>query len=156
MSIALGSTVLDTALDFSDLKFKRRDAVLQEMVERAQRAGAVRDPDLLRETLALRERAGTAAIGKGIAIVSARSIAVLDARLFAGRAKRGIDWPAPDAQPVTLVLLALSPSEVTEVAHHAFLARVAGAVRLQRQRQRLLEAPTPEAGAALLREGMAA
>lgn len=155
MTVAVGSPVLDSSLYISDLKFKRRDAVLQELVERAHRRGALLDPELLRETLALRERAGSTALGKGVALPNARSITVTDSRLVIGRSLRGIDWAASDEQPVQLVLLALSPSAVSEEAHHAFLARVAGAVRLQRQRQKLLEADTFEAVAAVLREALA-
>jgi hypothetical protein len=46
----------------------------------------------------------------------------------------------------------LSPGEWGEEAHHAFLARAVGAARLQRNRQRLLEAESFDDVAGVLRE----
>ena len=152
MTVVTGSPVLDSSLYISELKCKRRDAALHEMIERAARSGAVRDPDLLQETLALRERAGSTALGKGVAIPNARSLAVVDARIVIGRSSRGIDWGSPDEIAIGLVLMVLSPSEISEQGHHAILGRVAGAVRLQRQRQKLIEAATFEAVALALKD----
>src|SRR5262249_9729493 len=112
----------------------------------------VRDLDLLRETLLLRERLAPSAIGKGVAIPHARSLAVIEPRLVVARSRRGLAWGASDGGPVQIVLLALSPSERSEVAHHEFLARAVGVARLQRNRQRLLEASGFAAVAAVLRE----
>jgi mannitol/fructose-specific phosphotransferase system IIA component (Ntr-type) len=152
MSVAIGPSVLDSSLYIPDLKLKRKESVLTELAARAHLAGVVQDQDLLRETLLLRERAGNTGVGKGVAVPAARSIAVLESRLVVARSSRGLQWDAPDGVPVHLVLLALSPAECSEDAHHEFLARAVAVARLQRNRQRLMEADTFEAMAAVLRE----
>src|SRR5437870_4489068 len=103
MSTAIGPSVLDSSLYIPELKLKRKESVIQELVARAHQSGVVRDPELLRETLLLRERLGTTAIGKGVAVPYARSLAVIESRLMVARSKRGVPWDAPDDQPVHLV-----------------------------------------------------
>ena len=152
MSSAIGVSVLDPSLYIPELKLRRRDSALHQMVSRAHGAGAVREPALLLETLALRERRVSAALGKGVAIPQARSIAVIEPRLVVARSKRGIDWSAPDRALVHLILLVLAPAELPEEAHHEFIARAAGVALLQRNRQKLLAAEGFEAVAAVLRE----
>jgi PTS system nitrogen regulatory IIA component len=140
MTTLIGPAVLDPSLYISELKLRRKPSVLEELVAHATRAGAVREPVVLRETLALRERLFGTAIGKGVAVPHARSIAVTRVRLLIARSHRGVAWDAPDGLPVQLVLLVLSPAEVGEDAHAEFVCRAAAIGRLQRNRTRLLEA----------------
>ena len=152
MTTSIGLSVLDSSLYISELRPKRRDSALQEMIVCAHRAGAVRDPVLLRETLSIRERVGSTAIGKGVAVPHARSLAVVEPRLVVARSKRGIDWGAADGDPVRLVLLAISPSELSDEVYHEFIARAVAVGRLQRNRHKLIEAVSFEAVASVLRE----
>jgi mannitol/fructose-specific phosphotransferase system IIA component (Ntr-type) len=152
MSIAIGTSVLDSSLYIPELKHKRKDSVLQDLADRARRSGVVRDAAILAETLLMREKVGSTAIGKGVAVPYARSIAVVEARLVVARSRKGIPWDAADEQPVHLVLLALSPAEHSEEIHLELVARAVQVGRLQRQRQRIIEAASFEAVAAVLRE----
>src|SRR2546428_580309 len=83
--------VPDTSLFLPDLKLKRKESVLHEMACVAQKAGAVRDAELLHETLLRRERWGPSAGGKGGAGPDPPSLAVPGARscLSRGGAARG-------------------------------------------------------------------
>lgn len=155
MSIAIGASVLDSSLYIPELKLKRKESVLQELAERARQAGVVRDASLLRETLLKRERAGSTAIGKGVAVPYARSVSVIESRLVVARSRRGVAWDAPDGLPVNLVLLALSPSEHSEEIHFEMVTRAVSVGRVQRHRQRILEADGFAAVAAALKEMLA-
>jgi PTS system nitrogen regulatory IIA component len=152
MTVAPASPVLDHSLYIPDLKSKKRDSALAGMVAAAHRVGSVRDPSLLIELLRLRERLGTTALGKGVAIPHARSLVVVRPQLVVARALRAIEWDAPDDQPVQLVLLTLSPAECSAEVHHAALARAAGVARLQRNRQKLIAAASSAALAHAWRE----
>lgn len=152
MTLSVVPPVFDTSLFIPELRFKRKEAVLAEMVACARQAGVVREPELLRESLLLRERLGSTAVGKGVAVPNLRSLAVLEQRLVVARSPRGLEWGAPDGQRVQLLLLALSPAETSEDTHREFVARAVAVTRLQRNRQRLLEAPGLASVAALLRE----
>jgi PTS system fructose-specific IIC component len=140
MTTSTGASVLDSSLYIPELKPRRRHSVLQELVARASHAGALRAPSLLLETLQLRERLAPSAIGRGAAVPHARSIAVREPRVVVARSQRGIDWGAIDEEPVHVVLLVLSPAIFSEELHVDFVGRVAAVARLQRNRQRLLEA----------------
>jgi len=152
VTISIGPSVLHNSLCVPDLRPRRRESVLQELVACAHRAGTVREPSLLHQILCLRERLGSTAIGKAVAIPNARSITVFEPRLVLGRSRRGIDWKADDHAPVQLVFLVLTPGDHSLDAHHDLIGRAAACARLQRNRHRLLEAPSVEAMAGLLRE----
>ncbi len=148
-------TVLDSSLYIPELRTRRKESVLAEMVACASARGAVREPDALRELLELRERIATTAVGKGVAVPHARSLAVLESRLVVARSHRGIDWGAADGAPVTLVFLALSPSEVSEESHHRLVAGAIAVARYQKQRSKLMDAKSFEVVSAVMREVVA-
>jgi mannitol/fructose-specific phosphotransferase system IIA component (Ntr-type) len=149
------TTAFDTSLFIPELRFLKLEPVLGEMCARAARAGHALAPRLLRGSIALRDRAGSTGIGKGAAVPHARSIHVLEPFVVFARSRRGVVWDAPDGERVRLVLMMLSPPEVTADAHVDWVARGAGLLRLQRHRQRLLEADSFDAVAALLMEVVA-
>jgi mannitol/fructose-specific phosphotransferase system IIA component (Ntr-type) len=152
MTIGTVPSVLDASLYIPELKARKKEAALADLVALAHHAGAVRGPELLLDLLLMRERLGSTAIGKGVALPHARSLTVKRPQLVVARSRRGVDWDAPDELPVTLVLLTLSPGEWSEEAHHAFLGRKAAVARLQRNRQRLFDAASFEDVASVLRE----
>ncbi|HTO90414.1 MAG TPA: PTS sugar transporter subunit IIA [Candidatus Sulfotelmatobacter sp.] len=154
MSILLLPPLLDTSLCISDLKSRTREAALAELVH-ALNGGAVRDGGLLRESLARRERLATTAIGKGLAFPNVRSLSVGESRLVLARSSRGVAWDAGDRQPVHLLCAVLSPAEWTEEMHHESLTRAVNALKLQRSRQRLLDAEGERALRDLWRELLA-
>ena len=140
MMMSAGAPVLDSTLYISELKTRRPSSVLNEMVACVGCARAVRDPALLRDTLALRERLRLTPVLKSVAVPNARSIAVVESRVVVARSHRGIDWSASDELPVHVVLLVLSPPDLSVEAHLETVARAASVARLQRHRQRLLDA----------------
>lgn len=152
MTVGTNPSVLDPSLYIPDLRSRKRDTALADLVALAHHHRVVRDPAVLLDLLALRERLGTTAIGKGVALPNARSLTVQHPQLLVARSRRGIEWSAFDGEPVSLVLLVLSPAESGDAAHHAFLSRAGAVARLQRNRQRLLDAPNVETVMTLLRE----
>ena len=152
MTPLLGAALLDPSLYISELKVRRKPSVLQQLVERATRAGAVREPAVLCATLNLRERLFGTGIGKGVAVPHARSIAVSESRLVIARSRRGLSWDAADGIAVQHVLMVLSPAEMGEEAHLEFVSRVAAIGRLQRNRVKLLDAQEFHEVAALFSE----
>lgn len=151
MSILLGPAPHLAHL-ITDLKTRSRDSVLGELARRAQGAGAARGPEPLRATLLMRERLGSTGVGRGVALPNARSLLITRPAVLVGRSRRGVEWGAEGGEPVHLVLLVLSPAERSAAGHAAALARVAGAVRLARTRQRLLESDDLGEVAGLLEE----
>jgi len=145
----------DLSLCIHDLKSKKKDAALAEMASAAVEAGIASEGTLLLESLKMRERLGSTAIGKGVALPHARSVTVSQGRILVARAPRGIDWSAEDESPVQLVLMILAPAEWSDEAFHSLLGRAGATARLQRTRQKLLAAPSVEGLATVWREAMA-
>jgi mannitol/fructose-specific phosphotransferase system IIA component (Ntr-type) len=151
MSVITVPAIVDLSRSFSDLRSRRRESVLVELVEAAARNGAVRAHRALLDIVKLRERLAPAAVVHDAVVQGARSLAVIRPFLAVGRSARGIEWPGAPAD-VHLVLLALSPAEWSEERFHGLMARAAALVRLQRHRQRLLTEGGEERLDALLRE----
>lgn len=152
MAIADVPSISNLPVDCVELRHRRRDSALAQLVAAAEASGLVQDADVLLGTLQRSLRLGRTGVGKGVALPHARSACVRRPGVVLGRSSRGIDWGAADGQEVHLVALVLSPCATRADAH---VARVAGALhgmRLQRTRQRLLESDGPTA-AALLRGG---
>jgi mannitol/fructose-specific phosphotransferase system IIA component (Ntr-type) len=151
MSILVGPAPHPAHL-IPDLKSRSRDAVLGELARHARGLGVAQEPESLRATLLMRERLGSTAVRRGLAIPNARSLLVSRPAVLVGRSRQGVDWGAPDGEPVQLVLLLLSPAEMRALDHVAAVARAVAAARPARARQRLLECVSPGEVADLLDE----
>lgn len=152
MSISIGPAPHPAHL-IPELKTRKRESVLGELTRLAGELGLVREPEVLRGTLVLRERLGSTVVGRGVAVPNARSLLVSRPGVVVARSRRGVAWDDGD-EPVHLVLLVLSPAATRASAHLERVDRVAAAVRPVRARQRLLEGSWPGEFAALL-EGAA-
>lgn len=152
METTLTSPVSTTTLLVSTLGPRKKDAALQHMLDHARRGGALAEPATVLGALLLRERLGTTAIGKGVAVPNARAFGVTEPLLLVAPAKHGIDWDAVDGQLVSLVLMVLSPADTPLESHLDRVAQAAAVTRLARHRQRLFEATDPGAVVALLRQ----
>ena len=139
MAIAEISPVTDTSLDLLVLRHRRRESAFHQLVQCAVEQRAVRHGALLENLLARRERLGTTALGRGHAVTGAWSWCVRAPRVIVGMSERGLDWDAPDGREVGLAALVLTPGEAAEELHFRRMEAVTGALRLQRQRQRLLD-----------------
>ena len=154
MGISIAPAVPRLALCVPDLGPRKRDSSLQFMLAHARDAGALLDLVSVHDALLLLERHGGSAIGKGVALPNARALGVLEPRWILARSARGIDWGAPDGQPVQLVVMVLSPPDLKVSAHLDSVARAASLTRLARARTRLLEARGAAEMAALVRQAI--
>jgi mannitol/fructose-specific phosphotransferase system IIA component (Ntr-type) len=155
MAVATVAPRLDLSLCIHDIKSKKKDAALAEMALAAVAAGIASDGSLLLESLKMRERLSNSAVGKGVALPHARSVTVSQGRILVARSPRGIDWMAADQTPIQLVLMTLVPAAWSDEAFHGLLGRAQATARLQRNRQRMLAAPSLEGLAVAFREALA-
>ena len=139
MAIAELSPITDTSLDLLELRYRRRESALHQLVQCAVEHAAARHAPLLESLLLRRERLGSTALGRGHAVTGAWSWCVRAPRVLVGLSERGLDWDAPGGREVEMVALVLTPGESPEELHFRRLEAVSGALRLQRQRQRLLD-----------------
>ena len=154
MVIAEVPRITGSTVELVDLRHKRRDSVLAQFVAAAERTGAVRDGDVLLGTLARTARLGGDVVGRGFVIAHARSLSVQRPTLLIGRSQRGVEWRAAGEPVAQLVVLVLGPAPTPAALHAERIATIAHALRLQKVRQKLLEADLATA-AALLAEAEA-
>jgi len=118
---------------------KDRRGVLAELAELLRRAGQVpSDVDLL-SILEEREALGSTGIGRGVAIPHVRVGGISSPRLAVGRSAEGIEFGAPDGQPVNLFFLLITPEDSTG-EHLRALARISRLLKNAEVRRALLEA----------------
>jgi mannitol/fructose-specific phosphotransferase system IIA component (Ntr-type) len=151
MTVTAAPAIPDLSRFIPELRSRRRDSVLTELVDTALRAGVVRAAAPVSEIVRLRERMIPGAIARDAVVAAARSLAVIRPLVVVGRSTRGIEWQGAE-NPVHLAVLVLVPAEWSEEAFHALLARGAGLVRLQKQRQRLIAQGSEAMVATLLKE----
>jgi PTS system nitrogen regulatory IIA component len=124
-------------LIFSDLPVTDSRGVLRELSERVAATGLVRDAEVLYRALLERERLGSTGIGGGVAIPHCKLKGLEQVILAVGIAKPPVDFGAPDANPVALFFLVLSPDD-SPAEHLQTLARISRWVRADRHVQTLL------------------
>lgn len=95
---------------------------IELLTDRAAQAAGV-DPALARRRVLDREALVSSALGNGLALPHARIPGLSEAHIAVGLAPEGIDFDAPDGQPVRVVLLMLTPEDDAEV-HLGLLADV--------------------------------
>ena len=152
MMVTAAPAIPDLSRFIPDLRSRRREGVLAELVETAHRAGVVRTAAPVSEIVRIRERTIPSAIARDAAVIGARSLAVIRPLVVVGRSLRGIDWPGADDGTIHLAVLVLVPAEWNEETFHGLLTRGAALIRLQKQRQRLLAQGSDTLLAAMLKE----
>jgi len=114
------------------------------------RAGAIRDQAHLLTSLLTRETDFGTALGHGIAIPHTRIENLKDPVIAFGRSATGIEWNAPDGQPVHYVFLLATPVGVEDV-HIQILATIARNLSDQESEKRLQAADDLQQIKAVLR-----
>ena len=96
-------------------------------------------PEKIESALVEREKLGSTALGEGVALPHARL--PLLSRIFIGvvRSLKGIDFEAPDGQPVKIVFTVLAPEEETS-AYIRCLSNLARMLRDRNFREAFLSA----------------
>jgi len=121
-------------LILTDLQAADRSQVLHELADRLARRGVTRDPEGLFRDLWEREQQGSTGIGGGVAIPHCKVKGLAKPVVALGLVAAGVDFEAADGQPVTLILLILSPSE-SPAAHLQVLAVVSRWIKSGRHRE---------------------
>ncbi len=121
------------ALDATD-----RDAVLRDFSEHLRELGLVADADELFAKLLEREQLGSTGIGAGVAIPHCKLKSLTKAVLAVGICRDGVDFGSPDAVPVRLFFLVVSPTDAPAV-HLQVLAAISKWIKADHHVSRMLK-----------------
>jgi PTS system nitrogen regulatory IIA component len=142
----------DPKLIFPDLRAGDGRAVLRELAGHVAAAGGVRDAAELYDKLWEREQLGSTAIGRGIAIPHCKLEGLARVMVAVGLAPGGVDFGAPDAQPVKVFFVVASPSR-SPAEHLQCLAAISRWAKGRASLEPLVAQHDPAQVAELLREG---
>ncbi len=121
-----------------NLSARTRDEAIRELAAvAAQTIGA--QPEVLADAAVAREELRGTALEHGVAVPHGRLPSLTRPCVAFGRSLQGIDWNAPDGEPVQIVFLILTPEDATE-AQLQILRAVGRAMRNEDARASLLEA----------------
>lgn len=115
--------MVNPRLIFTDVSAGSVEDVLADLSRRLAGAGTVSDAADLGRRLLEREGLGCTGLGGGIAIPHCKLKNLDEIVLAIASCPGGVDFHAPDALPVTLIFLLLSPSEAPAL-HLQALARI--------------------------------
>ena len=133
--------LVDPNLVFTDLQSGDRDAVLRALADRLESRGAIGSADDLYDKLIERERQGSTAIGKGVAIPHCKLPRLERGLLAVGTVPLGVAIPTPDQEPVRLIFLVVSP-ESSPADHLQSLAAIAKWLKSDGNLERIRQART--------------
>ncbi len=121
------SDIIDTQGILPTVQAGNKKQLLQQLSARAAELTGLQERAIL-ETLMQREKLGSTALGKGIAIPHGRFPGLEKVRGLFARLPRGVDYDAPDHEPVDIVFLLMAP-EGAGADHLKALARVSRLLR---------------------------
>jgi len=131
-------TLFSPDLFIPDLKAKKRDDALQEMVEHAVKAGIIRDQDVILGMLKNRESLGSTGLGEGVAFPHGRSLAIPTLMALFARSEKGVDYGAIDGKAVHLFFMFIAPPIEKENRYLPALGQVVELIRDKDIRKKLL------------------
>ena len=107
------SQLLSRGAIVPELRSRRRDGVLKELLEVLVQAGslAVENSQPILKALIEREAQGSTGFGKGVAVPHCQQPAIRKMVMAIGRSTAGVDFNALDKAPVYSIILLLSPPD---------------------------------------------
>ncbi len=131
--------ILDPSKICVGLKAKSNFNAIRELATVLCQDAAVPDQKRLLAALIRREQQAPTGIGKGVAVPHAHEDGIQRQLLAVGISQAGIDFGAPDGQPVHIIALLVTPRK-HQKQHMVLLAALSQRLQQAEVRQRLLQA----------------
>ena len=122
-----------------DLQERKKLPALRELFTTLQHHPALPRPEAFFRELLARERITNTALGNGLAMPHARTDLCEDIVVAVGRSAEGIDYDAPDGQPVRLVFMLGTPQRAL-TRYHQLVVGLSRMLNRSANRERLLAA----------------
>jgi mannitol/fructose-specific phosphotransferase system IIA component (Ntr-type) len=122
------------------LEARSKSDALKELARALAADKDIRHPDVILDALVSREKLGTTAIGKEVAIPHSRTVSVTGLKVLVARAPHGIDWSAVDGKPVKLLFVVVAPPVERVVYYLPLLGAIVGAMQKKKHREALITA----------------
>ncbi|NLS39209.1 PTS mannose transporter subunit IIABC [Bacillus subtilis] len=135
-----------------NLSGETRDDIIEEMIRKLSRRGALLSESGFKQAILNREQQGTTAIGMNIAIPHGKSEAVREPSVAFGIKRSGVDWKSLDGSEAKLIFMIAVPKESGGNQHLKILQMLSRKLMDDNYRKRLLSVQTTEEAYKLLEE----
>ncbi|WP_069838973.1 PTS mannose transporter subunit IIABC [Bacillus sp. F56] len=135
-----------------NLSGETRDDIIEEMIQKLSRRGALLSESGFKQSILKREQQGTTAIGMNIAIPHGKSEAVREPSVAFGIKRSGVDWNSLDGSEAKLIFMIAVPKESGGNQHLKILQMLSRKLMDDNYRKRLLSVQTTEEAYKLLEE----
>ncbi|WGE37934.1 PTS mannose transporter subunit IIABC [Bacillus stercoris] len=135
-----------------NLSGETRDDIIEEMIQKLSRRGALLSESGFKQSILNREQQGTTAIGMNIAIPHGKSEAVREPSVAFGIKRSGVDWNSLDGSEAKLIFMIAVPKESGGNQHLKILQMLSRKLMDDNYRKRLLSVQTTEEAYKLLEE----
>ncbi|WP_243571963.1 PTS mannose transporter subunit IIABC [Bacillus stercoris] len=135
-----------------NLSGETRDDIIEEMIQKLSRRGALFSESGFKQSILKREQQGTTAIGMNIAIPHGKSEAVREPSVAFGIKRSGVDWNSLDGSEAKLIFMIAVPKESGGNQHLKILQMLSRKLMDDNYRKRLLSVQTTEEAYKLLEE----
>lgn len=135
-----------------NLSGETRDDIIEEMIQKLSRRGALLSESGFKQSILNREQQGTTAIGMNIAIPHGKSEAVREPSVAFGIKRSGVDWNSLDGSEAKLIFMIAVPKESGGHQHLKILQMLSRKLMDDNYRKRLLSVQTTEEAYKLLEE----
>lgn len=129
-----------------------RDDIIDELIQKLSRRGALLSESGFKQAILNREQQGTTAIGMNIAIPHGKSEAVREPSVAFGIKRSGVDWNSLDGSEAKLIFMIAVPKESGGNQHLKILQMLSRKLMDDNYRERLLSVQTTEEAYKLLEE----
>lgn len=123
-------------------KLSTKEEAIELLIDLHEEAGHLNDREEYKKGILKREKAGTTAIGDGIAIPHAKSDAVKTVGLAAVTVPEGVDYQAPDGKLSRLIFMIAAPADGE--LHMEVLSRLMTLLMDEELRKELIDAASAE------------
>ncbi|MBM7570024.1 PTS fructose transporter subunit IIABC [Aquibacillus albus] len=143
-----------TSLDLidTDLTGSTRDDVIDELIEKLDKAGVLNSAADFKGAILEREQESTTGIGMNIAIPHGKSDAVKKPTVAFGIKKEGVDWKSLDGTDAKLIFMLAVPKKSEGDAHLKILQMLSRKLMDDEFREKLITANTKEEAYQLLEQ----
>ena len=132
---------------------KTREEVIETLAQMAYEEGRINHMDHYVQVVLKREEEYSTSVGFGVAIPHGKTDAVNEPFLGFARVQ-GVDWAAPDGNPIDLVFIIGVPEAQAGTEHLKILAKISRKLMKEDFRSSLRKAHTKEAILAIIQEAV--
>ena len=144
--------IINLELIETDLTGETRDEIIDEMIGKLNRVGALHSEEEFKQAIMNREQEGTTGIGMNIAIPHGKSDAVKKPNVVFGIKQSGVDWKSLDGTEAKLIFMIAVPKESEGNEHLKILQMLSRKLMDDSYKERLLSVQTKEEAYKLLDE----